>query len=292
MGITSNCATFLKSVSKIGVDFSTTVMLGRQQLYIEPETLSKLFTPAESKKMASSKYAEPFFEALGAKRVDSLDYSAYEQAQLIYDLNTPIPANLKNSYTVVFDGGTLEHVFNFPIAIKNCMDLLQVGGYFITVTPCNNQCGHGFFQFSPELFYSVFSQDHGFKVIVMYLAIDVSTNEREWYEVADPKIVKSRVVFRNSSPTYLMVVAQKQFDFKGELKAYQNDYQEMWSSTIGSQARTGMLVRLYKAIVPAFVRAKIYRVRHGRKKIFTESLGNVNAEHFKRVIINGDGKFE
>lgn len=286
MGITSNCATFLKAVGKMGVDFSTTVMLGRQQLYIEPETLSKLFTPAESKKVASSKYAELFFEALGAKRVDSLDYSDYEQAQLIYDLNTPIPANLKNSYTVVFDGGTLEHVFNFPVAIKNCMDLLQVGGYFITITPCNNQCGHGFYQFSPELFYSVFSHDHGFKVTVMYLAISVSNNEREWYEVADPKIVKSRVVFRNSIPTYLMVVAQKKFDFKGELKAYQSDYQEIWSGTNEAHAPAGKLIRFYKAIIPAFIRARIYRLRQGRKEIFTEGLGNVNAGHFKRVIID------
>jgi hypothetical protein len=30
------------------------------------------------------------------------------------------------------------------------------------VTPANNQMGHGFYQFSPELFFRVFSQENGY----------------------------------------------------------------------------------------------------------------------------------
>lgn len=286
MGITSNCAKFLKHVDSLAVDFSATLMLGRQQLYINQEVLVKLFDKATCDKVASSRYAEPFFEALGAKRVDSLDYSDYEEATLIYDLNKPLPADLRNRYSVVFDGGTLEHVFNFPMAIRNCMELLRVGGHFVSITPCNNQCGHGLYQFSPELFYSVFSKVHGFTVIRMYAAVEVTPDKREWYEVANPQAVKSRVVFRNSNPTYLMVLARKEFEFTGELNAYQSDYQEIWAANTEPQVPAGMMVRLYRILLPGFIRAWIYRLRHSNKEITTKSLGKVNAQHFRRVTID------
>jgi hypothetical protein len=286
MGITSNCAVFLAHVKKRGVDFSSTVMLGRQQLYITSKTLQRLFADVIVDKVASSKYGEPFFNALGGQTVESLDYSDYENADLIYDLNKPLPDSLNNRYTVVFDGGTLEHVFNFPVAIKNCMDMVRVGGHFISITPCNNQCGHGLYQFSPELFYSIFSETHGFMVKVMYLAVDITDDEREWYEVANPQIVKSRVVFKNSSPTYLMVVARKEFDFKGELNPYQSDYNEIWTTKKEEGAPSGVLVKFYKVFVPAFIRERVYKIRHRRRKTSTKGLANVDADHFKPVKID------
>lgn len=286
MGITSNCATFLSHARSIGVDFSDTVMLGRQQLYVKPEILRRLFTGSSIDKIAASKYAEPFFEALGSKKVVSLDYSDYEQAELIFDLNKPLPDLVKNKYSVVFDGGTLEHVFNFPNAIRNCMDMVKPGGHFVGISPCNNQCGHGLYQFSPELFYSIFSEQHGFRVRIMYLAVDVADDKREWYEVANPQIVRSRVVFKNSSPTYLMVVAEKVSDFTGELNPYQSDYHEIWTTSNEIHVPSGLLVRIYQSLVPASIRARIYRFRHGQREVFTKGLGKVNPNHFKRVNVD------
>ena len=78
-------------------------------------------------------------------------------------MNLPIGDDLKRKFSVVIDGGTLEHVFNFPVAIKNCMQMLDVGGHFFVHTMANNFMGHGFYQFSPELFYRVFSPENGFR---------------------------------------------------------------------------------------------------------------------------------
>ena len=62
-------------------------------------------------------------------------------------------------FDVVYDGGTLEHVFNFPVALRNAMELLRPGGRLFTIHTCaNNLCGHGFYQFSRELFYRTLSQ--------------------------------------------------------------------------------------------------------------------------------------
>src|SRR5437763_3852117 len=54
------------------------------------------------------------FRALGFTSVESLDASDYEGADIVWDLNKAVPDSLKAKYDVVFDGGTSEHVFNFP----------------------------------------------------------------------------------------------------------------------------------------------------------------------------------
>jgi hypothetical protein len=37
----------------------------------------------------------------------------------VHDFNVEIPPVLDEQYSVVIDGGTLEHVFDFPMAIRN-----------------------------------------------------------------------------------------------------------------------------------------------------------------------------
>ena len=156
MGITGNCAKFLLYSGKQGASYKETMTLGRQQLLMseaEAFHLSKNYG-VETNRLRNERYSELLFQMLGASLIDSLDHSDFEKATVIHDLNKSLPDQLASKYSVVFDGGTLEHVFNFPQAIKNCMDMLRVGGHFISTTPTNNYCGHGFYQFSPELFFS------------------------------------------------------------------------------------------------------------------------------------------
>lgn len=70
-------------------------------------------------------------------------------------MNREIPGDFIEKYSMVLDGGSLEHVFNFPVAVRNCMQMLQVGGHYLAITPANNFMGHGFYQFSPELYFSI-----------------------------------------------------------------------------------------------------------------------------------------
>ena len=68
------------------------------------------------------------------------------------------------SRDLVFDGGTLEHVFNFSTALKNCMQMVAPGGRFVSVTMPNNWSGHRFSPVSPALSYRTRSPEHGFSV--------------------------------------------------------------------------------------------------------------------------------
>lgn len=97
------------------------------------------------------------FSMLGFSEVHSLDISAYEQPTFIHDLNHPIPDKLYQQYDVVFDGGTLEHVFNTPQVFINIHNLLKSNGIIIHSSPSHNHVDHGFYMFSPTLFSDYYS---------------------------------------------------------------------------------------------------------------------------------------
>jgi SAM-dependent methyltransferase len=291
MGLTINCVKFLFFCLQNKVSFSETIMLGRQELFATHEDILRLakkkgLNNEASKLTFKGKYSEELFKLLGAQQIDSMDFSNYENASVIHDLNKPLPDSLKNKYSVVIDGGTLEHVFNFPEALKSCMGMLKPGGHFIAITPANNQCGHGFYQFSPELFFSSFSEETGFRVLLLFLGADVQGKGiREWYAVRDPREVKARVTLSNSSPTQMMVLAQK-LEHKSltELSPYQSDYATIWQEHHKPKIQSGLIVKIYRFIVPVVIRDVVYRLRHndGANKDVT-SLGNVNPKYFTKV---------
>ena len=87
--------------------------------------------------------------------------------------------------------GNAQHIFNVPTAFANCMQMIKVGGHFLSMTPCNNFMGHGFYQFSPELFWSVLCEDNGFVIDRMY--IFEWRPHATWYVVANPASLGRRV---------------------------------------------------------------------------------------------------
>lgn len=245
MGLDSNGIDLIFSAKDKGVDFLRTLTIGRQNLLLSEMALQKKLedhnlSGYKAKDLLSegNTFAEPFFKILGSKITDSVDFSSYEGASIIHDMNMPVPETMKNKYTAVLDGGSLEHIFNFPVAIRNCMDMISAGGHFIGITIVNNFVGHGFYQFSPELFYRTFDSGNGFVVKQMLLYID--QEDAAWYEVADPVKVGQRVTLSNSYPSYLFVLAQKlgrQNVFK---VPQQSDYQNnCWLNNSKSPAISG-----------------------------------------------------
>ena len=66
--------------------------------------------------------------------------------------------NSSKKYQYIYDGGTIEHIFNIPQVIENIIDILDINGLFVSITCNNNFSGHGIYQFSPEFFLAVFSE--------------------------------------------------------------------------------------------------------------------------------------
>lgn len=115
MGVDTASLRFLILASQTGVRFERSLMLGRQNLHCAPWeielALRDLELPASELATitATAPYAESFFTWLGAQRVDSMDASDYESATIVHSLNDPIPDAMREQYSLVHDGGTLEH---------------------------------------------------------------------------------------------------------------------------------------------------------------------------------------
>lgn len=237
LGLDLNGVRFLLYAQKLGVDFGQTAMLGRQSLDLNRYELKKTLrsygysgdTKLSGSLIAKNEgYAEALLTYIGAKTIHSYDISSYEGATHIHDMNAGISSDLSNQYTVVLDGGSLEHVFNFPTAVKNCMEMLKIGGHFLGITPANNFMGHGLYQFSPELYYNIFTQENGFK-LKKIIAFEDKPGAT-WYLVRDPKEVKSRIQIVNNHPVYLLIIAQKMGKASiFETTPQQSDYVTAWN---------------------------------------------------------------
>lgn len=100
------------------------------------------------------------FKLLGFSEVLALDMLDYEGADIIFDLaSVCVPEELRERFDYIYDGGTLEHIFNFPQAINNVSRLLKTGGVIIHVLPCNNWIDHGFYSFSPTVFIDYYHEN-------------------------------------------------------------------------------------------------------------------------------------
>ncbi|WP_186774794.1 hypothetical protein [Allorhodopirellula solitaria] len=177
----------------------------------------------------NSGYADELFKVLGARTVESFDYSDYEGATHVHDFNTPVPRAFHGQYSFLIDGGTLEHVFHFPIALKSCMKMLKIGGTYFGATPANNEMGHGFYQLSPELYFRAFSPANGFQTDAIYLY--EGRESRRWFRVADPEVIRRRAEKVNCKSTYLLVRGTKTSDADVfATSPLQPDYVSQWES--------------------------------------------------------------
>ncbi|MDF1852675.1 MAG: hypothetical protein P1U85_17695 [Verrucomicrobiales bacterium] len=247
---------FLELVQRMGLKGKSLLTLGRQHLAISPREFSQI--PGGSKAPEGARnavirgetFADEVFSALGFAAVSSLDASDYEECSLVHDLNEPIPESWHGNYDVVFDGGTLEHVFHFPNAVSNAMNLVRPGGLLIMQSPSNNMNGHGFFQFSPELFFRLFSEANGFRVACF--ALFESHRGPQRYSVVDPAELGTRVSFGGSGPLQSIMAAERiTTDALPLTFPYQSDYASTWG---GKTSTTSVSIPVRKSRIKRHVR--------------------------------------
>ena len=296
MGFDINSINLLIKSKGLGVNFERVITIGRQGLHLKEYQMinllkkSSLISKDDNASFATNTYAELFLKLLGAEITDSLDASAYENAAIIHDLNIPIPESIKSKYTVVIDGGSLEHILNFPIAIKNCMELIKVNGHFIGITPTNNFLGHGFYQFSPELYYRVFNNSNGFRMVKMYFYVDDRKSGATFYEVMDPLQLRERVTMVNSRRSYLFVIAKK-LEEKEVFKniPQQSDYEHLvWKNKSYNLAQTTNRIKFkwIKTLIPVSLKTKLYLKKRKIIKLYnrhTQPTGDSNPLFFKKM---------
>jgi SAM-dependent methyltransferase len=129
-------------------------------------------------------HQDELFGRLGFGRVESIDYYPNESPTYVIDLNLPAPTELRGQFDLVYDGGTMEHCFNVPQVLLNAASLVAVGGLVIHHVPMNNWVDHGFYQFSPTLFFDFYGAA-GFEELQM--KIHFIARRGESYMSYDPR---------------------------------------------------------------------------------------------------------
>jgi SAM-dependent methyltransferase len=216
------------------------LMLGRQKMHFDIQHLRNLAN-LELKNLGvgisieslteHDDFSDSLWKALGVKKIESLDYSDFEGADIVHDLNKPIPKKYQEKYDLVFDGGTLEHVFDVKTSMTNAYNLLAPGGTFMSMSPGNNFFAHGFYQFSPDLVFSFWKRGRGCKVLEC-MFVPERPRDKTW-TIEDPYDTKGRVRMHGKQVAqrcYLYYAVQKPRGKSTRKKdVLQGDYTHLWS---------------------------------------------------------------
>ena len=122
---------------------------------------------------------DAFFRLLGVSTISALDHTDYEGAEIIHDLNQPLPERLEGVADFILDGSTLDNLFAPSVALQSMARMLKPGGRLIAINmgsahyvPYTIFTPYWFLdyfainEFSDAKIYTTFHYRHGMHVIV------------------------------------------------------------------------------------------------------------------------------
>jgi len=178
-------------------------------------------------------YYETLMRELGFGEIESMDFSDYEGASILHDLSKPIPKKLEGQFDFVFDGGTLEHVFNVPVALENVFRMLKPGGRFVSANGMNGFNAHGLYQFGPDLVWTFWRRTANCNVLDCRGITKSPVKYEEYHlEFTDPAELGHRLRLRGRVPSgrfYLYYEVEKREDSVISETTLQSDYEVKWT---------------------------------------------------------------
>lgn len=216
------------------------LMLGRQRFKIQTpyrnlydETLKRhgYENLSRFELLQDDGYAETVFRSLGFGPVETMDFSAYEGAQLLHDLNTIPSEGLEEQFDFIFDGGTIEHVFHVPNALESVYRMLKPGGRFLSLNGFNGWYGHGMYQFNPELVWTFWRRACNCNVIDCRSVPIEPEDGFGQVEMSDPAVTGVRLKLKNKigpGRVYLCYEIEKTTESHLPDFALQSDYERKW----------------------------------------------------------------
>lgn len=222
MGIDVHAWHLLRWAARKSNGFGKVATIGRQRMNIPAEELRKhISLPVDYQ---HPQYCEDLLiRAFAAESVDSFDNSDFEGCTFVADFNKPLVPT--RQYATVIDIGCVEHIYNVAQAMSNISLLCANGGQILHCLPANNYCGHGFWQFSPELFFSLYSTENGYSETQVFIA-DLD-DETVWYEVIPPR-GGQRVAIWSDTRLFALCRTVRRGNFSHE-NVQQSDYVFLWN---------------------------------------------------------------
>jgi SAM-dependent methyltransferase len=186
MGITvSTLEHFLELKRRYKSFFSGSVLqLGRQDTFISTDTFLQTFDKwgmsipsnfeidVRSNPWLNGQNTvsdDSFFKALGFNEINSMDFVNNENPNIIFDLNQELPNELARRFDFIYNGGTLEHVFDICQGFRNIHSMLKPGGVIVHECPTHNFVDHGFWQISPTAILDAYSVNQYSELLTIIL---------------------------------------------------------------------------------------------------------------------------
>ena len=246
MGISRGGARLIMEEARFWPFQGKLLQLGRQHTFLGADEFDSLATlhsiqtsneyvPQNARTpLQNSGYIDDgsFFAKLGFSSVESMDFSNDEKPTYVHDLNQPIEESLRGRFDTIYDGGTMEHVFDVRSVLKNIFDMLKIGGRIIHQSPSSNHVDHGFYMFSPTLFYDFYCANN-FKIHeCLLIEYSVNHNDEPWsiYEY-EPGCLSGLSFggFDRGKLLAIYITAEKTEDSTWDKLPQQNMYAKSWS---------------------------------------------------------------
>ena len=224
-----------------------TLMLGRHKLPVQERYATRYQTALDRHGLdlrledclQDDGYCETFMRKLGFGEMEALDFSDYEGATILQDLNDPVPQALEGQFDFIFDGGTIEHVFNVPVALTSVFRMLGTGGRFVSANGMNGWPLHGLYQFNPDLVYSFWSRMCGCKVHGCMGVVKKPGRKDVQIAFRDPAETGKRLRGKNfpTGRVYLYYEVERLDSSQLGDRTLQSDYETRWA-TANNAAKT------------------------------------------------------
>lgn len=249
MAITKSGVSLLFQLSKKVHLEGTVCQLGRQTVLISPDAVSNIANNYGSS-VSTDKFEMPWtgnaddkflFEGLGFNLVESLDAEKFEGASHQADLNIEVPKYLWNRFDAIYDGGTIEHVFNIPQVMKNIHLMLKPNGLVMHASPTNNFVDHGFYMFSPTFFHDYYSAN-GYEIILENLCeLNKNPANQHWkiYDYSPLSIENLAYGGWGKSLLGTWFVARKNTHSTSGIAPMQGRYKKVWKASKEVKAPLG-----------------------------------------------------
>lgn len=121
-----------------------------------------------------------FFQLFGVTELASMDVTNYECADIIHNLNFPIPQSLYNQFDFIIDGGTFDHLFDIKIAFENVVKMLNNNGRILQWNAASNFTGAAYLSLGPDLFHDYYVLNKFADCKVYVVEVDTAGQLDEW----------------------------------------------------------------------------------------------------------------
>jgi SAM-dependent methyltransferase len=186
MGIWKQMARFIIREAKYSPIRGAVLLIGRQTVHLTPDRFAELMRdeavsvdPAipltldtttrngAGRGFISDTY---FFRAMGAASVTAIDVSDYEGADIVHNLDAPIPADLEGKFDFICNGSVLDNMFNPVMGLTNISRMLAPGGRVVHFEHASNAVNNAYLQFSPNWFFDYYAVN-GYADCKTYVAL-------------------------------------------------------------------------------------------------------------------------